>query len=545
MPRAAVRALQTRPALRIWASVLGLLALYVVVDYFFARAGYLPRDAYSEGSLLVGWVERVGAVPVVLGAVVFGLLLAFGDLACPWTALSCGVRLRRAVVLLAGLIAWSLSTFGYNHYYDQPYLVERLLIVALVPLIWLRPVFVFPFLLVAYVFFWQIYQPVISAGAHLLHKTHLLHVLSLFSAALLFRAATGYRRMDAFVLLAVCLVGGAYWVPALAKLRIDWLDYGTLHHMPIAAWAHGWLAHLESSDVVALARAIEPFDLPLQLFVLAAELGCIAILARRWLTISLLLALSAFHLGVFALYGYFFWTWIALNLTLLALIASDARERRLDLYGPAQFAVSVLLVGLAGYWWSPSPLAWHDTRLAYTYRYEVTDAAGDRYTLPPRFFEPYGDVFTMANFGYLVDSHGMLVFPYGTSRVAEIATGLASATTAEQIFLLEDTAGRRRYDPVMRERFLEFLARYLTNFNRNGARLESVAALGPPPQFWSTPRGRVYTGTEPVRQIAVFEVTTLFDGETVREIRRIEIARLPIPLPGDAQLAGLPAATAG
>ena len=71
--------------------------------------------------------------------------------------------------------------------------------------------------------------------------------------------------------------------------------------------------------------------------------------------------------------------------------------------------------------------------------------------------------------------------------------------------------------------------RYLANYSTHGDQMRMIEALGPPPQFWSTVNGEVYAGQEPVREVAVFEVTTLYDETLLEEIRTIELARLPVP----------------
>jgi hypothetical protein len=148
-----------------------------------------------------------------------------------------------------------------------------------------------------------------------------------------------------------------------------------------------------------------------------------------------------------------------LNLGVVALLLSDRKTERWRIYGGHRVALAALLVLTGSYWASPSTLGWYDTRLTYTYRYEVTGLSGKRYALPVRFFEPYGDVFTMANFGYLPTSHGMLVFPYGTTRISEIAKELNAATTPTEIFALEGNVGRARHEPQRAKQFYEFIVR--------------------------------------------------------------------------------------
>jgi hypothetical protein len=431
-------------------------------------------------------VDRLGPGFTLAITAVALLLIRFGRLGSRWSALENGTQIRIFVVFLSAVLSWSLATFGYNYYYDQGYVLERVLLVMLVPLLYLRPLFIYPFLIIAYAMLWQIDQPALSAGAALQHKTHLLRVLELFAAGFLAHAITGTRSTRGVVFLTCCIVAVMYWFPAMSKWQLDWLSQGHLYRMPLAAHAHGWLAGLEPSEVVNYARNIAPFDTQMLIFVLVAESLCLFFLWRKWLAIALLSALSLFHLGVFAMYGYLFWTWIVLNLLLIALLISDRTMMYYNSFGSHWTALGALLIVLGSFWTNPSMLGWYDTRLSYTYRYEVTGTSGARYILPMRFFEPYGDVFTMANFGYLQNEHRMLVFPYGITSDKTIAAALDDARTSKEVFALEQSLGRERHDPDRAAQFYRFVVRYLENFNARGKGRIGIELIGPPPQFWSS-----------------------------------------------------------
>ena len=506
-----------------------LLAAFLLVDFFLRRAGDLPSDSYARGSLLAGLIDRIG-VATVLGLLGLAMILArYGGLLDPWSAFELGGRLRGFIVLLAFLMAWPFTTFEFNYFFDQGYYLERILLALLLPLIWARPVFIYPFLLIAFAILWQLGEPQLSSGAIFPHKLQVLHVLDLFAALLMLHAFTGSRRIDGFFFLTCRLIAGAYWVPGFAKLEMGWITHGHLYHMPLAAYAHGWLSFLEPTTIVAYAQAMAWFDWPMRIFVSIAEIGCLVFLWRRTVTFALLGAVTLFHIATFALYGYLFWTWIALDIAVLVVLARDRRERRIDIYSPTHFAASVVLIAFVSHWAQPASLAWFDTRLSYTYRYEVVGVSGERYRLPPRFFAPYGDVFTMANFSYLVRQHGLLVSPYGITGDRARADRLMEARTPSDIYSLESEIGLRRYDAERAQRFYDFIERYMTNWNARDRSGFNPAALRPPPQFWSFPRDDAFIGQENVREVIVKEVTSLYDNERLKVIRELELARIAIP----------------
>lgn len=516
------------PGIRFYVHTLALVLLFVGVNYFFNRLGHLPPDAYASASLVPGLVDRLGIALSLAVLVLAGVLLRYGCLWSGWQALDFGQAVRWSVVLLAGLLSWYFVTLGYNYYFDQAYLLERVALLALVPLIYFRPFFVLPFLAFAHAMFWQLDHPELSAGAAYLHKTHLLNVLAAFATVLGIHAVTGSRRVGGFVFVALCLVAIHYWQPAITKLGLDWLNHPTLHFMPLAAYAHGWFAHIDAAEVVAFAKLLEPYNLPMQLYVLGLELAVVLMFLRRWVAVALLVGLSGFHLGVYVLYGYFFWTWIALNVVLLVLAVQLSRTSE-TIFDTRHAILGAVLVVSGTLWSNPSPLGWHDTRLSYTYRYEVVGESGTVYMLPMRFFAPHGDHFTMANFGYLPTTHKMLVFPYGTTRTTAIAESLQNTRTPAQVFALEASLGRDRHDPERAAAYYDFLVIYMENYNRHGEKLSSLSALRPPAQFQSAVvRQPVFHGQEQVIEIRVYEVTTLFDDTDLEEIRKLELARLPV-----------------
>lgn len=527
-PRQLLGYVTARPLLVFTARIVVLLAVFMFVDYFMRRAGDIGADGYARRFLIVGTYERLGGW-VVIGLVLITAVLArYGALLDRWRSLDAGHEIRWFIVFLAAIMAWPFSTYEYNYFFDQGHYLERAAIVLLVPLIYLRPVFLFPFLLLAFSIMWQINEPSLAFGSVFPHKLQVLHVLNLFAAAFLLHAITGARQTKDFVLFTCCLVGAAYWVSVFNKWQLDWLTHGHLYHMLIAAWSHGWLAFLDSTTVVDLAKGLAWLDIPMMLFVLAFQTAFLLVLWRRTLSLVLLVASIAFHLGVFALYGYFFWTWMLLNAALFVLLYRDRKEKKFDIYRPRYLLVSVLLIATGSYWCKPSGLAWLDTKLTYTYRIDAVGSSGQAYLLPPSFFAPYDSIITMGNFRYIVPDFGPLVGPYGIARARERADEILPLETADEVFALEREVAEIGYDPAHAAEFYDFIVRYVQNRTKSPGRAAIFRAVGPPPQFWSFGRGAVYDGQEPIRQVVVTSVTRLFDGERIDVIREHELARIDI-----------------
>ncbi|HUQ52683.1 MAG TPA: hypothetical protein VM692_10720 [Gammaproteobacteria bacterium] len=504
-----------------------LLIVFVLLDRAVERVTGLSESSYFQTSLVIELARKLGWLGCVSLAAAAVLLTRYGKLGSAWGALECGAALRTFVVVLIGALAWCLSTYGYNYYFDQGYYVERVLLVALVPLTWWRPVFALPFLALAYTFLWQLAEPALG-GSIFPHKLQILRAVSLFAAAFLVYAVTGYRRIAPLLVLLCSFVAAAYWVAAVAKYNLSWLSDARLLTMPVSAYAHGWLAFLDPATVVAVSTAIGRYDPVLRALVLTLEGACLFFLWRRSLSMWLLGLLILFHCAIFALYGFFFWTWMLLDGALMLLLWRAGGSADTGVYNVRNAVLSVGLI-LAGSWWArPPQLGWFDTPLTYTYRIQALDAEGRRSTVHPYFLTPYEDVFTMTAFSYLATDHPRLVGAYGATADADLARELFDARTPADVFAIENER-EREPDRARAARFYRFLEQYFATRNRRGERLCYLRYLRPPQQFWSFRGDWPDVEHDRVAQLAVVEVTTFFNGKGLEVIRESELARIKIP----------------
>ena len=123
----------------------------------------------------------------------------------------------------------------------------------------------------------------------------------------------------------------------------------------------------------------------------------------------------------------------------------------------------------------------------------------------------------MANSSNLVEDHQMLSYPYGsTSR--KRADALMNVRNLAEVEQLENTMGWSIYDAGRRERFERLITRFIRTTN-NESQFDQLNFIRPPCQFWTHARGNEYKMQEPIQTVIVKEVTTLFDGAELNEIR--------------------------
>ena len=513
------------PTVRAVTRVLVLLAAFIVVDHLVMRMGKLSEASYAQPVLAIelirhtSWVLWLG----ILASIV--TLATAGNLAAPWRSFSGGRGLRVFVVAVAFILVWPFASAGYNYYLGQGHIIDRLLLIAMLVALWWRALFVLPLLCMLAVMLWQLVVPQLG-GSVLAHKLFVFDVLCLFAATVIVQGLTKTHWCKEFVFLCCCLVAGAYVTAAFAKIGLGWWGHAQLYLMPISAYGHGWLAFLTPEQVGQIAQWLKPWDVFMQTLVLVVEAGCLVFLWRRAVSMSLLIALAVFHFGVFALYGFLFWTWIALDMALLALLWV-----RNDVLGELQigitgFLLSVVLIGTSFYWSKPPWLAWFDTGLSYNYRLEAVTASGARYPLHPDYFAPYSDAFTMTSFSYLSQQHRILTGPYGVTKNRNVAERIAAASSAQEVLALEEELGRDLFDRARAKRFAEFVSRFVATRHALSLPPFDLTWLAPPNQFISQRIGVSDTEDVRIEAIVVNEVTTWFDGHRPQEIRTTEVAHV-------------------
>jgi hypothetical protein len=519
--------------LRLSVRVGALLALAVVAEMWLMRLTHLPQASYSRRILAAEVVAPLVSGKPFFLVTLLGLLVATAaaararSLGAGWQDFEHGGRLRALIVLVAAVLAWAYATYGYNFFLGQGHDLDRFLLLALVPLLAWRPVFVFAFLLVLLPILWQFGYPIggFSWAAPML----LIRVLVLFGALWVVRTSMGRARTADFVFLLCCLIAAHYWVSGFGKLQLGWLARDRIGYLLPATYANGWLAFLEPDRIAELTRALLWLNGPAKLATLLIECGALFALWRRRTLRLFLVAWIGLHGAIFLATGIFFWKWMLLAAVVL-LLFFGRRGPQLPIFTRAHFLLSLVLIGGGALWFRPQKLAWLDARVSYTYRIEAVGQSGRSYSLPPRFFAPYDYQFTLGNFRYLVAAPHLPI-TWGATYRRELADALQHSTTAEQVLALEAELGQNAFDPERSAGFDRFVQQFVGNWNRRQGAREWWGLVQAPPLLWTFSRGPLPSAADPLVRIVVYQVTSLFDDEHYREIRVRPVREIPLPAP--------------
>ena len=495
-----------------------ILLLYVLIDRSLMHIARLPQLSYERPFIFLESlrVQLQGARLLFLLPLGYLFFRYWKGLWEGWSSIDLGRTRRPIVVLAAAMLAWYYSTYDYNFYFDQGHYWDRVLLVVLVFLAWWRPLFVFPFLVVLLPLIGQFHYPL--GGYSWVVPLLPIRILMLFGASWLLRALTGYWKTTDFGVLACCLLASHFWPSGLGKLRIGWIVQDHIYYLLPSTYANGWLGFMEPMQLSALTRTLSWLNWPMKGFTLLVECGWLFCLWRRSFFLALLTGSILLHLGIFFLSGIAFWMWIVLEAGLLVLFLKRGGHQAFLLFSRPYFVLSFALILGSAFWFRPTALVWYETRATYTYRFEAIGTSGERYALPPEFFEPYDHRFALSSFRFL-SREPRLGITWGATSGRGIADALVQARSPEGILKVETEFGTDASQAKRPRARDGFLSRFVASRNRRGSQQGFFDPLAAPRLIWTFPRENAYEGQEPIVGVTVYEVTSMYDDRHYSEIR--------------------------
>lgn len=502
-----------------------LVAVYVLIDRTVIHVTDLGSDGYQARSLLVEWV-RQHAILVALVVAVAGLVVGRSRSLGPrWPAFDEGASVRLLVGAPILVLTWAFVAYDYNLYLDRWHLLDRSALLVLGVLALWRPLFVLPWIVVVMVILNQFWYPI--GGYSTAEPLQLVRIAELFVALYFIRLVVGKWYLATYLFTVVALLAGAYWESGLGKVRLGWLDAGPhLDSLLLAGYANGWLGFLSEGSISDVGRVIGSLMWPMFVAGVVIELGAIVMLWGRVSLVGWLSLFIVFHLGVLGLTGIFFWKWILFEVMLLVVLLRGRLISRLPIFDLSHAVIGTLLILVAPVWSRPVSLSWLDSPVSYAYRFDAMDTEGDRVTVAPDFWGPYGYHFSVANFGYLT-AETRLPIALGATRDRSVAEELYHADDAIAVLAIESTFGADYFDPSRAEIFDEFVTAYVSNWNERRSRASGFSLLQAPPQLWGF--GSSADPIDDVVHVTIREVTTFWDGHDYTEIRQLPIREIDIP----------------
>ncbi len=482
------------------ALVLATFTLFTVVEHLARAAAVVTAADLGRPSLLVAAAgQRWWALAPLAAGAAAAAVLRPRRLLAPWGELEQGRALRWFTGVLVVLLAWQASCYPYNWLAGRLHGVDRLAVVVLAAAAVARPAFLVPFALVVRIMAEQFVLPFDTPAGRNIDDLLVLVVLAVAAGHLVY-VVTGRNRTAPVLLVAGAALTAHFFIPGKGKVVIGWLSHGDLGDLPISSYAAGWRGGGDGSWARSLSDLLHGVRLPAMAAILAVELGSIVAVTRPRLLRWWLPAAVGFHLAVFAITGFWFLSWIAVEGGLLVLLSAPSlRAWAAANATPARGLVAVAAVLGAPVLFHPPGLAWLDAPVSYGYRITATGESGAEYSVGSGALAPLSHhvAFGRLQLGDTVPASGA----YGAAATAADVDALDQIETFEELGAHEATLGR----PTLVEPSQQFLADYLAYASRPHRSLPSRLAsrLGPPEHFWISGQGPAYRYQEPISALEV------------------------------------------
>jgi hypothetical protein len=351
-------------------------------------------------------------------------------------------------------------------------------------------------------------------------------------------------------MLTVAFIGANiihYWLPGLAKLEIgenwaDWALNDDLYNLTISTFLYGWNLLWDQAGVIRVHEVLQPFAVPLKLFVVFIEVALLAAFwNRRWFVL-LAAGRAALHIGIYVFSGDTFWNWILTQLAIVAAFwhkepeddAASSVSGSRSLFSTPVMLVSMTYMLVTAHSHKASTLGWFDSQITERYALHAVMEDGSRLYITPTFFEPYDFPMIQAQFHFLQLTDGgtkgekILTRTFGAIHDWEKAhemRGVNSVEEARAKIQKLGTLGKYPTQDVIRiPLFDEFLRTWMKNYQAQKGTLANVLHFLSPPlhaNVYSThPPEQTYQGQPGVKKIEVEFERILFDGKAFHDIDR-------------------------
>lgn len=500
------------------------IALYMALDKTLIIMADSATGDYHRpflpGEILKNVFTRFYLVLIALLIIPFILK----KLLLPWSDFKKGKTIRILLFSAALMLSWKYVTADYNYYLNNWYLPDRIILALSAFLILWRPVFLLLFLVALLTIIGQ-YQllPIYSLAADSL----LIRSQVLFMSFFIIRVFTNYFSYEEFIFLMGCLLGAHYFESGILKINPEWLLYDNIPYLLPNVYTSGWLSHLSPENISSITKYAGWVNVPIKLYTITIECGMLLIFLNLQFTRFLFTGAIIFHLGIFLMTGIFFWMWILFLIVFIVYVFNrqDARIRRL--FSRSYLLLSLPLIALGEFWCDPVGLAWHDSAINYTYKFQAEMDNGTRHLLPPDFFSPYYYQFTLGNFKFLSPDK-LLPVVWGATN-ATTNKGLRNSPTISNVLEYEQKSGRRFEDPDKKIFFESFVQQFVRHWNSKRNKHHFINYLQPPRLLLNFPAKFSIPADNKIITIRILEITSYYsDTQGYNVIRARNIGKIGI-----------------
>lgn len=366
----------------------------------------------------------------------------------------------------------------------------------------------------------------------------LLFIRIRFSGQVRFPIPPGGRSVYGATLINTCLglYFSNYFFAGIKKLHLgremplDWLLNNHTALIISVAQFGGWMPWGHFPDICESAfEAFRRMSIPMNAFVLLAQIGSLAFLINRRMTLIGLATYISFHTGIYLASGILFSFWILLALLFILVLRRADIRHSFD----ANLGVRILSLVAGPVCIYLIPLGWFDTQAVNFHYFEAEDSRGRRYKAPTNYFLYGATAIAKGRFGTL----GSKMFPtqaFGTTTSRNLRDQLKEIPEFPDRDEMGSVIGAKSYLVRYIRRHHEVI---LANLDRNGLVNYDVFAhhhLSNPLMF------RGFQGLDKRSIIAYHYVVDAvwFSHSSVLEAKVLRRAEVRIPLKDPTPMVG-------
>lgn len=517
---------ENRPEL-LFGLLLSAIACLVIFNRLFTKTFFPSIDFYQTPFLAYASLREVFSYNPAIAAITIAILLVplYLIFNLKWVDV-CSSQTRAFILLMAALLVWRNSTFGYNYFIDVSHHADRLLLITIFLLSLWRPVFLV--LMFPQIFLLQGQLSINFISYSPAEMSMPLKLLAAFCILLFFRQFYKFRFDPMFIWLAIVIIMSHYWTAAYAKFLIDWHKFGQIHNMFSAGYAGGWLGFLDTESISKILKITSKFDKPAMVITFAFETAVIFSLFNGTVLIVLLALASVFHITVFAVSGICFWQWMLIDIAFIYLLYIKSNKSYLNpSYLPIYTRITLtLLIAVSPFWMGAARLGWHDSPVNYIYQLRAFDSENNSEVLTPAYFTPYEYPFTLNSLQFLSESK-TLPISWGATRELTLAKELAESSSKQDILELIEQQGSVKFEELRAKYFDRFVADFVRNKQAKKDH-KSWFDHFPAPLYLFTKLQIRQIHHKQIQRVEVTRLTSWFDGTKFQTIDKTLVRTIPI-----------------
>ena len=404
---------------------------------------------------------------------------------------------------MIGLLAWQASLYDVNFIAGRIHGLDRMLVVVLAAAAIMRPVALVPFVLAVRIVNEQFLYPFGTVAAKNVDEL-LLVVLLCIAAGHLVYVVTDRSDSSTTVLLVGAAVASHFFWPGKGKLASDWARLTEISNLPLNSYRAGWLGHTDGAVAEAMASFFTTFRWPVVIGTLVIEAGAVVAVSHPKLLRVWIPGFMLFHIMTFVTTGFFFLSWMILEVGLLAILVLPRFARLVSANAtPARALVSVGAVLGGTVLFHPPGLAWFDAPVSYGYEIEATGESGDVYHVAISAFAPLDQDVSFGRMQLadrLAGSGG-----YGAISTAYELRRLEAIDDFDELAAYETELG----EPPPTDEAHDFFLAWFDHANGDSGPGPVKWFLSPPDRFWTSRAEPNYRFDEPMVRLEVFRVASI------------------------------------